>query len=166
MIRHIMIAMIAFSLTATISCSGKKVKEDPHSMGTLGEAPTVPSSFPALGSDSGQIAGLRTVTFDYDQANLSAAARQVLAENANWIQEQPSVMVQVEGHCDSRGSVEYNLALGDRRAKSVRDYLVSLGVDSARLAVISYGKEKPLDTSYSEAAFAANRRANFIPLSR
>ena len=146
MFRYIAMFIIALSLAAAISCSSKEVKkEDPDSAGALGESPVELPSFPELGSDSGEITGLKTVTFDYDQASLSTESRQVLAENANWIQGQTSVMVQVEGHCDNRGSIEYNLALGDRRAKAVRDYLVSLGVDSKRLAVISYGKEKPLN---------------------
>jgi peptidoglycan-associated lipoprotein len=74
--------------------------------------------------------------------------------------------LQIEGHCDSRGSIEYNLALGERRAKSVRAYLVNLGVSAKRLSVISYGKEKPIVQGDSEEAMAKNRRANFLPLGK
>ena len=164
MFRYIMMSMIALSMTSFVSCSSKKKIVEDTGPEILNERPAEPLSFPELGSDSGQIVGLRTVTFAYDQASLSTTARQILAENANWIQAQTGVTVQVEGHCDNRGSIEYNLALGDRRAKSVRDYLVSLGVPPGRLSTISYGKEKPLDLSDSEAAFAVNRRANFVPL--
>lgn len=120
----------------------------------------------AMGSDSGKIAGLSTVNFDYDSASLGTEARRKLAENAEWIKNAGSVTVQVEGHCDSRGSVEYNLALGERRAKSVKSYLASLGVEPKRLTIISYGEEKPLDASETEDAYAKNRRANFVPLSQ
>lgn len=170
MFRYIIVSIfiLALSFTTFISCSSKEKKiEEPDSVGALDESPAPPPSpsFPELGSDSGQIPGLRTVHFDYDRSSLSTAARQTLAENANWIQEQSSsILVQVEGHCDNRGSVEYNLALGERRAKAVRDYLVSLGVDSQKLSAISYGKEKPLNTAKNEVAFTTNRRANFVPL--
>ncbi|NJM10466.1 MAG: OmpA family protein, partial [Bdellovibrionaceae bacterium] len=90
-------------------------------------------TFDASGSDSGKISGLSTVNFDYDSSTLSTDSRRRLAENAEWIKTNGSATVQIEGHCDSRGSVEYNLALGERRAKSVKNYLVSLGIDSKRL---------------------------------
>lgn len=125
-----------------------------------------PLGYDAMGSDSGKINGLQTVNFDYDSSTLSSNARKQLAENGEWIKANVGVTVQIEGHCDSRGSVEYNLALGERRAKSVKNYMVGLGVDSKRLTIISYGEEKPLDTSDSEAAFGKNRRANFVPLSQ
>lgn len=117
-----------------------------------------------MGSDSGNIAGLQTVNFDYDSATLSTETRKILADNAEWIRTNSAVTVQIEGHCDARGSVEYNLALGERRAKAVKSYLVSLGVDSKRMTIISYGEEKPLMTGDSESDYARNRRANFVPL--
>ncbi|MBX3021108.1 MAG: peptidoglycan-associated lipoprotein Pal [Bdellovibrionales bacterium] len=122
--------------------------------------------FDQTGSDGGQIAGLQSVRFDYDSATLSSEARRQLADNAEWIKQNGKTTVQIEGHCDSRGSVEYNLALGERRAKAVKNYLTSLGIDSKRLTIISYGEEKPLDSGDSEAAFAKNRRANFVPLAQ
>ncbi len=121
-------------------------------------------SFDVQGSDSGSINGLFTINFDYDQATLSAETKKKLSDNAKWIKSQAGVQVQIEGHCDERGSVEYNLALGERRAKAAKAYLVSLGIEAKRLSVISYGKEKPLDRGDSEAALARNRRANFLPL--
>jgi len=120
----------------------------------------------ALGSDGGKIAGLRSIHFDLDSSTLSSEARRQLAENAEWIKTNSNTTVQVEGHCDNRGSVEYNLALGERRAKSVKNYLVSLGVESKRLTIISYGEEKPLVAGDSEDAYAKNRRANFVPLGK
>lgn len=121
-------------------------------------------NFDSRGSDSGEIAGLSTVNFEYDRSSLTPSSRKQLAENAEWIKNNKNVTVQIEGHCDARGSIEYNLALGERRARAVKDYLVSMGVDGSRLSIISYGKEKLIDMGDSDAAHAKNRRANFVPL--
>jgi peptidoglycan-associated lipoprotein len=123
-------------------------------------------SFDATGSDSGKIDGLHSVHFDYDAATLTSEGRKTLAENGEWIKAHTNSTIQIEGHCDKRGSTEYNLALGERRAKAVKNYLVTLGIKSKRMTVISYGEEKPLDGSDSEEAFAKNRRANFVPLNQ
>lgn len=117
-----------------------------------------------MGSDSGKINGLNTVFFDYDKAALTSDARSKLSSNATWIKNNPNYTIQIEGHTDERGSVEYNLALGERRAKSVKSYLEGLGVASARMTIISYGEEKPLVSGDSESAWSKNRRANFVPL--
>ena len=151
--------VLAMALSA---CASKKPKTDEAGMGDSGVA-TKDMAFDASGSDSGSIAGLNTVHFDYDQSALSSEARRLLGENAEWIKKNGGT-VQIEGHCDNRGSVEYNLALGERRAKSVKNYLVSLGVDGKRLTIISYGEEKPLVAGDSEEAYSKNRRANFVPL--
>lgn len=121
-------------------------------------------NFDPQGSDSGNISGLSSVFFEYDQARLTADARKVLAENADWIKNNSSVTVQIEGHTDERGSVEYNLSLGERRAKSVKSYLESLGVSGSQMTIISYGEEKPLAMGEGESAWSKNRRANFVPL--
>lgn len=106
---------------------------------------------------------LGTVYFDFDSATLSQDARTVLSQNATvLLKKKPNLKVQVEGHCDERGSAEYNLALGERRAKSAVAYLVTLGVPESRLSVISYGKEKPADAGHDDAAWAKNRRAEFV----
>jgi peptidoglycan-associated lipoprotein len=118
----------------------------------------------AQGSDGGKIQGLYTVNFDYDKSALNSDARKKLADNAEWIKTHTNFTVQIEGHTDERGSVEYNLALGERRAKAVKGYLETLGVESKRMTVISYGEEKPLEAGSSEAAWSKNRRANFVPL--
>ena len=120
--------------------------------------------FAPEGSDSGKIDGLRTVHFDFDRAVIDQTALEQLKANAKWIQSHPEVKIQIEGHCDSRGSVEYNLALGDRRAKSVQHELVELGIPKKRLSTISYGEEKPIAQGDSDEAYAKNRRANFVPL--
>jgi len=164
------VALLAVSLTT--GCQTKKPQPDDASVAAGAEAgvdgtPTVVDKelvTDPLGSDSGRIEGLNTVYFEFDQARLTAEARRTLAENAEWIKNHPGLTIQIEGHTDSRGSIEYNLALGERRAKSVKTYLETLGVDPKRLTIISYGKEKPIAHGENEEAWAKNRRANFVPL--
>jgi peptidoglycan-associated lipoprotein len=105
---------------------------------------------------------LEDIRFDYDQATLSDQARAILEKHALWLQNHRAAQVTVEGHCDERGTAEYNLALGDQRARAARDYLVSLGVSEDRLKTVSYGKERPLDPLNSESAHSRNRRAHFV----
>lgn len=169
--RFSFIAALAASLLLTVSCAHKKTANDANGAGGAegGLSANVGSqdlSFDASGSDSGKINGLSTVHFDYDSATLTSDTRRQLSENADWIKNHPKITVQIEGHCDKRGSVEYNLALGERRAKAVKSYLTSLGIASKRMTVISYGTEKPIAQGDSEEAYAKNRRANFVPLAQ
>jgi peptidoglycan-associated lipoprotein len=115
----------------------------------------------AVSDPSGEGGPLEDIHFEYDQAELTDQARAILERNAQWIKAHPAAKVRVEGHCDDRGTVEYNLALGERRAQSTREYLVSLGVAGDRLTTVSYGKERPVDTGTTETAYARNRRAHF-----
>lgn len=105
---------------------------------------------------------LRTIYFDYDRAEIRADQRATLQANAAWLRDHPDVRILVEGHCDERGTREYNLALGDRRAQAARDYLISLGVPAARIETISYGEEQPLVQGANEAAWSQNRRGMFV----
>jgi peptidoglycan-associated lipoprotein len=105
---------------------------------------------------------LENVRFELDSADLSEAARASLQKNATWMNRWTSTRVTIEGHADSRGTSEYNLALGERRATSIRDYMASLGVEAGRLAIVSYGEERPLCTEESEACWAQNRRGQFL----
>ena len=105
---------------------------------------------------------LKPVFFEYDSAELSAAAVAALNENAGVLKRFSTWAVTVEGHCDERGTAEYNLALGERRAVAARTYLVSLGIAADRLRTVSYGKEFPFDPGRDEAAFSKNRRAHFV----
>jgi peptidoglycan-associated lipoprotein len=102
-----------------------------------------------------------TVYFEFDQATLSDLAKTALVRNAEWLRSHPDARVQVEGNADERGTPEYNLALGERRAVAVKTYLASLGVDSSRLVTISYGEEQPADTGHGEEAWTQNRRVDF-----
>jgi peptidoglycan-associated lipoprotein len=114
----------------------------------------------ALGTGVGDSL-LVDVRFELDSAQLTDEARAMLEKHALWLQGQRDVRVTVEGHCDERGTVDYNLALGEQRARAARDYLASLGVAAERLRVVSFGKERPLDPGHDEAAWAKNRRAHF-----
>ncbi len=104
---------------------------------------------------------LGRIHFDFDQYTLTTVAKDQLASNAALLKAAPAVKIQIEGHCDERGSDEYNLALGEKRALATKNYLVSLGVAVDRMNIISYGEELPLDSADSEAAWAKNRRAEF-----
>ncbi len=104
---------------------------------------------------------IKLVYFAYDKAQLSATAKETLQHNAIHFRQHSTVKFVVEGHCDERGSEEYNLALGDRRGIAVRDYLIQLGIERGRMQAVSYGEEQPLDTRKNEKAFTRNRRAQF-----
>jgi peptidoglycan-associated lipoprotein len=127
----------------------------------LGEEGGMGTTDFAVSDASGEGGPLTDIYFDYDQATLSDAARAALEKHARWIQARPTARITVEGHCDERGTVEYNLALGDRRAQVTRDYLVGLGVPKNRLNAVSFGKERPVDPGHEEGAWAKNRRAHF-----
>jgi peptidoglycan-associated lipoprotein len=107
---------------------------------------------------------LETIYFGYDRFDLTDEARPVLAEHAKKLKENPGVKILIEGHCDERGTIEYNLALGDKRASAVKEYLVNFGVDPGRISTISYGKERPVSAGHSEESWAWNRRAVFVIL--
>jgi len=105
---------------------------------------------------------IRDAFYEYDSSTLTDQARDALQSSASWLKGYPQYGLLVEGHCDERGTEQYNLALGDRRAAAARDYLVSLGIDASRIRTISYGEERPFDTGTTEAAYAKNRRAHLV----
>ena len=109
---------------------------------------------------------LQDIHFEFDKYNIRPQAREILKQNYAVLREVSGVEVLIEGHCDERGTVEYNLALGQRRANATQDYLISLGMDSFRLSTVSYGEERPLDPRSNEEAWAKNRRSHFVVLKR
>lgn len=113
-------------------------------------------------SDSNKAGGLQTVFFGFDSSTLDSSAKETMKGNADFLKANAQVDIQVEGHCDERGGRQYNLALGERRAKSIRDYLVALGVEAKRVTTVSYGNERPLSEGHDESAWSKNRRANFV----
>jgi peptidoglycan-associated lipoprotein len=109
---------------------------------------------------------LGMIYFDYDKSAIRDDARSTLDANASWLKKFRSVKILVEGHCDERGTEEYNLALGEKRAKSAQDYLLSLGVGSERMKIISYGKSQPINPGHDEGAWQTNRRAQFLVIEK
>jgi peptidoglycan-associated lipoprotein len=108
------------------------------------------------------IAELKDIHFDFDKYDIRPGDAKTLDSNAGWLKSNPNHLVLIEGHCDERGTNEYNLALGERRAKSTMNYLVSQGVQASRITIISYGEERPLCTEHNEECWAKNRRAHFL----
>ncbi|MCA9539368.1 MAG: OmpA family protein [Myxococcales bacterium] len=121
----------------------------------------IDKSGPGLDATDGDGGGMKTVYFDYNAFDLTEQAKVTMGKNADWLRKNPGKPVIIEGHCDSRGSTEYNLALGEKRAQVARKYLIGLGIEGGRLSIMSYGEEQPLDFGETEAAFARNRRAEF-----
>ncbi len=128
---------------------------------TTGPTPTMPGPTPGSQEDLVVNVGDR-VFFDFDKSDLSPEARATVEALAAWMNSYPATTIGIEGHCDERGTREYNLALGERRASSVNDYLVALGVAPNRLSTISYGKERPAVLGSNEESWAQNRRGAFV----
>ncbi len=108
---------------------------------------------------------LEAIHFDFDKYDIRPGDAEILQKNASWIKDHKGSVISIEGNCDERGTVEYNLALGERRAKAAQNYLISLGVDKGTLKTISYGKSKPVDPGHNEEAWAKNRRDDFVVVS-
>jgi len=106
--------------------------------------------------------GLERIHFDTDKSNIRDDAREILKKNADVLKANPNIKIQIEGHCDERNTVEYNLALGERRAAAAKDYLVKLGVDAGRISTISYGEERPISMGHDETAWWQNRHCEFM----
>lgn len=168
MIRNrLWISVMALALVfAAGACSKKKGPEGVAAgsgAGTAESAEAVPASEMDAPSGIREAAGsLSNVYFDYDQALIRPDAKEPLKNAAEALKGNSNSQVTVEGHCDERGSSEYNLALGERRAQAVKGYLRTLGIDGKRLSTISYGKERPADQGHTEEAWAKNRRAELI----
>ncbi|MDX2145325.1 MAG: peptidoglycan-associated lipoprotein Pal [Rhodospirillaceae bacterium] len=154
-LRFISAVIVAVALTA---CAG--TKKDAAGTGSGGAGPAAPArSGPAPDSAEyfNTVVG-NTVNYDFDKYDLRADAQAILRGQAAWLNQNPSRTVTVEGHCDERGTREYNLGLGERRANAAKNYLVSLGVAASRVKTISYGKERPTCVASDEACWAKNRR--------
>ena len=108
-----------------------------------------------------RIKPLATVYFEYDSADLDDTSRGVLRNNADWLKQNPKRTIRIEGHCDERGSIKYNLALGERRANSLREYLESLGIAPSRMRIVTFGEEKPAVEEHNDGAWRLNRRGEF-----
>jgi peptidoglycan-associated lipoprotein len=133
--------------------------------GTAKETTTDRSSLSELQEGkSGQTGPLKDIFYDYDSHNLRADARDTLRANADWLKSNPAARVEIEGHCDERGTNEYNLALGAKRAQAAKDFLATLGISAERLSTISYGEEIAVCKEADESCWQRNRRARFVVL--
>lgn len=181
--------LLAVSVTVSISaCAKKKISSEPPSAVTSEEEARRRAEEEAqqrerqkalqeeeLGEESlsEKMAAERTesaktifenqdIQFEFDSIRLTPVAQEILTKKAAWLRANPKAKVTIEGHCDSRGTNEYNLALGEGRAQSAKAFLVDLGIDPSRLNTISYGEERPIDRAQTEEAWAKNRRAHFV----
>ena len=164
--------LAATALVAVAGCAKKRPDVLPPAPQGTGQVD--PNAGQQTGNAGGIVPGSRedfmrsvtsdTVLFGLDMYDIDPQARAVLDTQATWLQRNSAVRISVEGHCDERGTREYNLALGDRRANAAKNYLVARGVDSARIATISYGKERPSALGSDDASYAQNRRAVTVTL--
>ncbi|HSM00214.1 MAG TPA: peptidoglycan-associated lipoprotein Pal [Candidatus Limnocylindria bacterium] len=152
----------ADDLIALIGPCMEKMTPKPIGEPTTGVAPPAPPPPPPPVAQPAAMPMLENIHFDFDKSFIRGDAKPVLGEVAAYMKKNAGAKLQVEGHCDERGTSEYNIALGQRRADSTRKYLTNLGVDGSRISTISYGEEKPADPGHNEAAWAKNRRAVFV----
>jgi peptidoglycan-associated lipoprotein len=158
-------ALIVLGLMFAAGCSSKAKEVPGAGSSNLGENSSGSSSLTELqkGTLNATSGGpLSDIHFGYNTYNIEPQDGSVLKANASWLQAHPQTRVQVEGHCDERGSEEYNMALGAKRAQSAKDYLVTLGIPSERISTISYGKELPLCQEHDDNCWAQNRRDHFV----
>lgn len=150
----------SLSLAACASKAPKELPPQPTATSTTTLPPEQPQS-PVPGSQADFLASVLadTIHFDTDRYNIDTESQGVLQSQAQWLAKYPGKMVTLEGHCDERGTRDYNIALGERRANAAKNYLVSLGVDASRISVVSYGKERPIALGSDENSWAKNRRA-------
>ena len=160
--------LAATAMIALAGCSKKRpetLPPAPVDNGALGGPPPVPSGpvgnevVPGSDADFRRSVQSNTVNFGLDQFDIDPTARGILDGQAAWLSRNPQARITIEGHCDERGTREYNLALGDRRANAAKNYLAAKGIDAGRITTISYGKERPLALGSDDASWAQNRRA-------
>jgi len=175
-----MLMLVAGLLFSIPACQKKQISSDPSAAsasgtgmgGTagrkgigeqdLGGAAGRPGAGGAIGASERSSFENEDIFYGYDSSSLTTQAQDVLRKKAAFLKANPNVKVTIEGHCDERGTNEYNLALGEARAKSAKAFMVDLGISAARMATISYGEERPLVQGRSEESFAKNRRAHFV----
>lgn len=162
-LRKSLTALAVISMVFLVGCASNSTGSGDGDSNTLVTDNTNAASLELNGSSDDNTAGpIKTIYFDFNSSALTSAGKAALNENAQWLKMSDKVTVQVEGHCDERGGIQYNLALGEKRASRVKDYLVSLGVAADRIKTVSYGKDKPVAYGHDEEAWSKNRRANFV----
>jgi len=159
----------------TVSCAQQEVKDTEE---TATEPEKAPEEIPAskeveqptedMSAEERAILAARNmflsedIYFEFDKSTLDSMSQDILSRKADWMRDNSAVVVSIEGHCDERGTNEYNLALGEKRAESAKSFLVDLGIEAYRISTVSYGEERPVDTAQNEEAWAKNRRAHCL----
>ncbi len=164
--KHSLPAIFGAAMIVMAGCSSKSAVTPADQTGAAGAATDAGMGAAAVagaGAGAGAVAGpvLGDIFYDFDSSAVSTEAQDQLRQNATWLKNNAAPSVTIEGHCDERGTDEYNIALGERRANSAKEYLTTLGVSSSRLSTVSYGEERPFDPAHNEEAWAKNRRAHF-----
>ncbi|WP_298192396.1 peptidoglycan-associated lipoprotein Pal [Novosphingobium sp.] len=167
----VLTGLLLTSGLALAGCATKPKELPPQPTGATGTTTTNP---PPVSQPMGPVPGSRadfmasvlgdTILFDTDRYNIDSEDQGILQSQAQWLARYPAARITIEGHCDERGTRDYNLALGERRANAAKNYLVSLGIDASRITTVSYGKERPIALGSDEASWAKNRRAVTITL--
>ena len=173
--RLILLVVLVAAVAMMLGCGGKKVRPLEEEQAALEEAQRkaaeeeearrareAEEAIKPIEPAEEETMEFGSVHFDYDKYNLSGKAISTLSENAEILMDHPNMDVVIQGHCDERGTDEYNLALGEKRAQAARDFLVNFGIAKSRISVISYGEERPVDPGHDEEAWVRNRRAEFV----
>ncbi len=147
-------------LMFSVSCQKKVVDATPEPV--VEEQPEVETKEEVVVYKAPDMVMQEDIYYEFDKSTLTPTAQDNLLRKAEWLRENPDATATIEGHCDERGTNEYNLALGDRRAESAKAFLTDLGIDASRLTTVSYGEERPVDPRSDEEAWAKNRRAHFV----
>lgn len=160
--RRFAFTLMVASLAVATACSSNKPKPEESAV------PNAPAADENLSgdSDTGKAMGLQTLHFPFDSFSMDAANKSLLQANAEILKTNATVKVQIEGHCDQSGGIQYNIALGEKRANATKKFLVDQGVNADRITTISFGKERPVDSGNTDEAHAKNRRANFVITSK
>jgi peptidoglycan-associated lipoprotein len=173
--KKLLLVLVALSLILMFNACGKKAAKVAPEQGPVVEKveePVAQVEKPVLSEEElfqqksleelNKDQVLKKINFDFDMYTIREDMKPVMQANADWLLKFPSVEVLVEGHCDERGTIEYNIALGEKRAEAAKNYLVSLGLNAAKVKIVSYGKSKPLVQGVDEATYFQNRRAEFV----
>ena len=156
----LLLVMPAFLFT--VSCQKRVQAQAPTPAAAPAPAPAAPAPAPAPAKMDVPSFMTERIYFDFDKSVLKLEAQALLKKKADWLKANPNAKLLVEGNCDERGTAEYNLALGERRAESAKKFLVDLGIDAKRISTISYGEERPIDPAHTQAAWSKNRNDGFV----
>jgi peptidoglycan-associated lipoprotein len=156
----LLLVMPAFLFT--VSCQKRVQAQAPTPAAAPAPAPAAPAPAPAPAKMDVPSFMTERIYFDFDKSVLKLEAQALLKKKADWLKANPNAKLLIEGNCDERGTAEYNLALGERRAESAKKFLVDLGIDAKRVSTISYGEERPIDPAHTQAAWSKNRNDGFV----